>query len=59
MVKKLAEPLSEKKAKTAKGRRFLKNRAPKVHENPKTAIFLKGVSTDEAKPDSYIVFSKL
>jgi len=48
MVKKIADPLSDKKAKTAKGRRFLKNRAPKVHENPKTAIFLKGVSTDEA-----------
>jgi len=39
--------ISDKKAKTARGKRFLKNRAPKVHENPKTAIFLKGISTDE------------
>lgn len=42
------EILAEKKATTARGRRVLKNREAKVHENPKTAIFLKGISTDEA-----------
>eukprot|EP00746_Dinoflagellata_sp_MGD_P073925 gnl/MRDRNA2_/MRDRNA2_29932_c0_seq1.p1 gnl/MRDRNA2_/MRDRNA2_29932_c0~~gnl/MRDRNA2_/MRDRNA2_29932_c0_seq1.p1 ORF type:complete len:324 (+),score=71.06 gnl/MRDRNA2_/MRDRNA2_29932_c0_seq1:58-1029(+) len=31
-----------RKAKTAKGRRFLKNRAPKVVENPKGVLFLRG-----------------
>ena len=34
-----------KKAKTHKGRRILDNRAPKLIENPKTAIFIKGNKT--------------
>lgn len=31
-----------KKSKSHKGRKILENRAPKVIENPKTAIFVKG-----------------
>jgi ribosome production factor 2 len=31
-----------RKAKTARGKRILKKRAPQVHENPKNAIFLRG-----------------
>jgi ribosomal protein L34 len=32
----------QKKAKTHKGRKILENRAPKLQENPKHAIFIKG-----------------
>lgn len=31
-----------RKAKTAKGKRFLKNRAPKIIENPKGVLFMRG-----------------
>jgi ribosome production factor 2 len=36
-----------RKAKTARGARFLKKRGPQVHENAKSAIFLRGVQSDE------------
>lgn len=34
-----------KKAKSHKGRKLLENREPKIIENPKTAIFVKGNKT--------------
>lgn len=44
MGKEKVDPLEDlgRKAKTAKGKRFLKNRAPKIVENPKGCLFLRG-----------------
>jgi ribosome production factor 2 len=36
-----------KKAKTRRGKKFLQNRAPKITENDKTALLLKGGKTNE------------
>lgn len=42
-----SDPLDflERKAKTARGRRFLKERAPKIIENPKRVLFIRGNKT--------------
>ena len=40
-------PLREVKPKNARTKRFLENKAPQVHENPRTALFLKYSSTSE------------
>eukprot|EP00164_Ancoracysta_twista_P002372 GFYU01003142.1.p1 GENE.GFYU01003142.1~~GFYU01003142.1.p1 ORF type:complete len:304 (-),score=88.45 GFYU01003142.1:55-966(-) len=39
--------LEPRKAKTRRGKKFLENRAPKVVENPKSALILKGANTSE------------
>lgn len=36
-----------KKPKTRKGKKFLENREPKIVENKKSAIFLRGLKTSE------------
>ena len=40
-------PLREVKPKNARTKRFLDNKAPQLHENPRTALFLKYSSTSE------------
>jgi len=40
-------PLREVKPKNARTKRFLENKAPQIHENPRTALFLKYSSTSE------------
>lgn len=42
---KLHKILNERKPKTAKGRRILRERAPKLHENPKKSITLRGLKS--------------
>ena len=39
--------LAAKRAKTARGRRFLTNRAPKIVENPRTALVARGQKTSQ------------
>ncbi|EJW71392.1 hypothetical protein WUBG_17701 [Wuchereria bancrofti] len=41
-----------RKAKTRRGKRFLENRQPKVVENDKTAIIVKGGKTNQIVTDA-------
>jgi len=41
-----------RKAKTARGARFLENREPKVVENTKQAMFIKGTTTSQVVSDA-------
>ncbi|KAM0714903.1 hypothetical protein Q7P37_009368 [Cladosporium fusiforme] len=41
------QPLRQIKPKNARTKRFLENKAPQIHENPRTALFLKYTSTSE------------
>ena len=43
----MQQPLREIKPKNARTKRFLENKAPQIHENPRTALFLKYSSTSE------------
>lgn len=43
----MQQPLREIKPKNARTKRFLDNKAPQIHENPRTALFLKYSSTSE------------
>jgi ribosome production factor 2 len=43
----MQQPLREIKPKNARTKRFLDNKAPQLHENPRTALFLKYSSTSE------------
>lgn len=43
----LQQPLRQIKPKNARTKRFLDNKAPQVHENPRSALFLKYTSTSE------------
>ncbi|KAL1582417.1 hypothetical protein WHR41_08951 [Cladosporium halotolerans] len=42
-----SQPLRQIKPKNARTKRFLENKAPQVHENPRTTLFLKYTSTSE------------
>eukprot|EP00397_Hematodinium_sp_SG-2012_P037375 GEMP01040497.1.p1 GENE.GEMP01040497.1~~GEMP01040497.1.p1 ORF type:complete len:345 (+),score=68.04 GEMP01040497.1:61-1095(+) len=42
---KVSKIFNERKAKTAKGRRVLRERAPKVHENSKRSLILRGLKS--------------
>lgn len=44
--------IASKKAKTAAGKRALKQREPVDHEGPKTAVFLKGTTTSQVVGDA-------
>jgi ribosome production factor 2 len=46
-AKTMQTPLREVKPKNARTKRFLENKAPQIHENPRTALFLKYSSTSE------------
>jgi ribosome production factor 2 len=46
-AKMMQQPLREIKPKNARTKRFLENKAPQIHENPRTALFLKYSSTSE------------
>jgi hypothetical protein len=43
----LSNDIKHKKAKTHKGRKFLENRLPKVHEGPKLSLFINTANSNE------------
>lgn len=53
--------IEDRKAKTHKGRRFLDKYKPKLHEDPKRCLILKGSKTTQQVTDAmeYLVEEKL